>query len=107
MARTRIVSSAEPQQEPPVADPMRGRGRSRGHARGRGGGKAQPRDRAAAPVAEPQVEFDDEVPAQTVPAGPAQVLERFLLEALNQPKVRHVYRKRNQVAHTLAKFGSN
>ncbi|XP_070055112.1 uncharacterized protein [Nicotiana tomentosiformis] len=49
-----------------------------GSARGRGRGRAQPRGRATAPVVEPQVDFEAEVPAQTVPVGPLQVLEGFI-----------------------------
>lgn len=78
MDRTRTAFSAEQQPEPPVTAPMRGRGRGRGRARGRGRGRAQPMARAAAPAVEPQIDIDEEVPAQTFPIGPAQVPEGFI-----------------------------
>ncbi|XP_070043266.1 uncharacterized mitochondrial protein AtMg00810-like [Nicotiana tomentosiformis] len=78
MVRTCTASSAEKQPESPVAAPTRGRGRGRCRAKGRGRGRAQPRARAVALAVEPQVEFDEEVPAQTVHVGPAQVPEGFI-----------------------------
>ncbi|XP_070013455.1 uncharacterized protein [Nicotiana sylvestris] len=74
MARTRASSSTDQQPEPPATAPMRDRGR--GRARGRDRGRAQPW--AAAPAAEPQVDFGDEVSAPAFPVGPAQVLEGFI-----------------------------
>nr|XP_009765221.1 PREDICTED: uncharacterized protein LOC104216787 [Nicotiana sylvestris] len=57
--------------EPLVTAPTRGRRRGQGCARGRGRGRAQPRAQAVALAAEPQVDFDDEFLAQTIPAGPS------------------------------------
>jgi len=70
MDRTRASSSTAQQLEPPATASTRGRGR------GRGRGRVQPR--AAAPVAELQVDFEEEVPAPAVPMGPAQVPEGFI-----------------------------
>ncbi|XP_070005478.1 uncharacterized protein [Nicotiana sylvestris] len=76
MARTRASSSTDQQPKPLATTSTRGRGQGRGRARGRGRGRAQPR--VAAQAAEPQVDFDNEVPAQTVSVDPAQVLEEFI-----------------------------
>ncbi|XP_070010197.1 uncharacterized protein [Nicotiana sylvestris] len=83
MARTRTASSADQQSKTQAAAPMRSRGRGRGlgRARGRGRGRSQPR--AVAPTAEPQVDFDDEFSAQTLPAKLAQAPEGFIATPAN------------------------
>ena len=102
MARTRTASSAEQQPEPPVTAPTRGRGRGRGHARGRGRGRAQSRARAAAPAVEPQIELDEEVPAQTVPTGPAQVSKGFIATPVLQDALVRLVGLMESVAQTGA-----
>ncbi|XP_070019246.1 uncharacterized protein [Nicotiana sylvestris] len=70
MERTCASSATDLQPEPPAIAPTMGRGR------GRGRGRAQPK--AATLAAEPQVNFDDEVPAHAVLVGPTQVPEGFI-----------------------------
>jgi len=38
----------------------------------------------------PQVDFDEEVPAKTVPVGPAQVLEGFIATPMLQDALVHL-----------------
>lgn len=100
MARTRTASSAEQQPEPLVTAPMRGRGWGRSRSRGRG--RAQPRARAAALAVEPQIYLDEEVLAQIVPAGPAQVPEGFIATPVLQDALVSLVGLMESVAQTGA-----